>query len=264
MGTPMTIHYPDNDEITELQKGYIEDCYNALEQNWKESLDLNTFLRHFLIGELSGNTDTYWSVYMYKHRENNTIFIGPVWDFDLAFENDQRIYPVNNKKDYIYRSGGSTTGYMRTFADNIVVRDKDAKAKLLDIWKKARENHVNEQHLLDFIDKQEENLQESQKLNFMRWPIMNELVHQNPVLWGDYAAEVQNVRRFVSERLLWMDKKLGYTYEPSGIAHMPFDDTLPYQIFNLSGQPCTGNLHQLPHGIYIVRQGNNTRKIQVH
>ena len=262
-GTPMTIHYPDDDEITPQQKTYIEDCFNALEEDWKKTLDLNTFIRHFLVGELSGNTDTYWSTYMYKHRENDTIFTGPVWDFDIAFENDQRTYPINNKNDFVYRSGGSNTGNMRTFVDNIIVRDAGAKAKMLEIWGKAREANVNEQHLVDFINQQEEKLQESQKLNFMRWPIMNELVHENPKVWGSYTAEVQNVRQYMSERLLWMDKKLGYTYKPNGIADVTLDTAQPYQLYDLSGRSYTGNVERLPRGIYIVKQGNNTRKVQV-
>lgn len=94
MGNPMSIHYPEDDEITSQQKTYVENCFNTMEENWKEYLDLNTFLRHFFVGELSGNTDTYWSTYMYKHRGNDTIYVGPVWDFDLAFENDKRTYPI--------------------------------------------------------------------------------------------------------------------------------------------------------------------------
>ena len=262
-GTPVTIHYPDDDEITPQQKSYIEDCFNALEKDWKKTLDLNTFIRHFLVGELSGNTDTYWSVYMYKHRMNDTIFVGPVWDFDIAFDNDQRTYPVNSKKDFLYRSGGSTTGNMKKFVDNIVVNDAEAKAKMLEIWGKAREDGLTEQHLLDFIDKQVDNLQESQELNFMRWPMMNELVHENPIVWGSYAEEVENVRRFITERLTWMDNKLGYTYNPSGIIEATFDFAKPYQIYDLLGRSYTGSIQHLPKGLYIIRQGNNSRKIQV-
>ena len=262
-GTPMTIHYPDDDEITPLQKNYIENCFNAMEADWKKYLDTNTFIRHFLVGELSGNTDTYWSTYMYKHRENDTIYTGPVWDFDIAFENDNRTYPINSKKDFVYRSGGSTTGNMRSFVDNIIVRDAEAKAKMLKIWGEAREASINERHLVGFINQQEEYLEESQKLNFMRWPIMESLVHQNPVAWGSYAAEVQNVRRFISERLLWMDNKLGYTYEPNGIRETAPDLTRAHQIFDLSGRSYTDDLHRLPRGIYIVKQGSETRKIQV-
>ena len=263
MGTPMTIHYPDDDEITPQQKAYIENCFNEMEEDWKTSLDLSTFLRHFIVGELSGNTDTYWSVYMYKHRENDTIYFGPVWDFDLAFENDIRTYPINDKKSYLYRSGGSVAGKMRLLVDNIVVSDTDAKAKLLEIWGNARENKLNEDYLLNVIDTYEDYLQESQKLNFMRWPIMDELVHQNPVVWGSYEAEVQNVRRYISERLLWMDNKLEYSYNPTGIADLDFDESKSHQVYSMSGMPISGDLQNLPQGFYIVKQGRHIRKIQV-
>ena len=259
----MTVHYPDADEITPAQKQYIEDCYNALEEDWIRYLDLDTFIGHFLVGELSGNTDTYWSTYMYKQRMGNTIYVGPVWDFDIAFENDKRTYPINNKTDYVYRSGGSCTGNMKEFVDNIVIRHAGAKAEILKAWAKARESSINEEHLVDYINKQEENLQESQQLNFMRWPIMNERVHENPTVWGSYAAEVQNVRRYITERLTWMDKKLGYTYNPSGIMDATVDFDQPYQICDLSGRSYAGNVQQLPQGLYIVKQGNHNKKIQV-
>lgn len=262
MGNPVTIHYPEDDEITPQQKTYIVDCFNSMEDDWKGSLDLYTFIRHFLVGELSGNTDTYWSVYMYKHRGNDTIYVGPVWDFDLAFENDKRTYPINDKKNYLYRTGGSVVGKMQTLVDNIVIRDADAKSKILEIWGKAREGKVCEQYLLDFIDQMENNLLQSQKLNFMRWPIMNEAVQQNPVVWGDYAAEVQNVRRYLSERLLWMDNRIGYTYDPDGIG-IVYDEqgTKDKEIYNLQGCRVTGRT--LSKGIYIVKQGHNIKKIQV-
>lgn len=106
-GNPVTIKSPSDDEIVTEQYNYIKNYFNKMESQWQTYLDLNTFLRHFLVGEMSGNTDTYWSVYMYKDRGNDKMYTGPVWDFDLAFENDNRTYPVNNKTDYIYRSGGS-------------------------------------------------------------------------------------------------------------------------------------------------------------
>ena len=261
-GTPITVHYPDDDEITEPQKTYIRNSFNRMETQWEDYLDLNTFLRHFLVGELSGNTDTYWSVYMYKHRENDTIFTGPVWDFDLAFDNDQRTYPVNKKSDFLYRSGGSVTGNMKEFVDNIVVKSAIAKAQLLDIWDKARRERVNEQHLIAYIDSMEASMQQSQKLNFIRWPIMNERVHQNPPVAGSYEAEVQVLRRFISERLLWLDKKLGYTYIDNGIEAAKMDLSQPYQVFNMAGQPCHANLHHLPTGVYIVKQGQHTAKVK--
>ena len=63
-GNPVTIKSPDEDEIKPEQSQYIKNHFNLMEQQWNTYLDLTTFLRHFLVGELSGNTDTYWSVYM--------------------------------------------------------------------------------------------------------------------------------------------------------------------------------------------------------
>ena len=209
-GTPVTIKSPDEDSITAQQKNYITQHYNAMEANWRRYLDLNTFLRHFLVGEVSGNTDTYWSVYMYKHRANDTLYVGPCWDFDLAFDNDNRTYHVCDRSDYIYRSGGSTIGYMRTLVDNIVINDAAAKQQLKDLWAQLRRNGFTEESMLAYIDEQAELLAHSQQLNFLRWPILSQYVHQNPAARGSYQAEVENVRSYIRNRIPWMDRKLGF------------------------------------------------------
>ena len=262
-GNPVTIKSPDEDEITSNQKQYIRQFFNQMERQWSTYLDINSFLRHFLVGELSGNTDTYWSVYMYKERDENLMHVGPVWDFDLAFNNDQRIYPVNNKSDYIYRSGGSCAGRMRDFVDNIVVKDAAAKRQLLDIWDEARQSGLTEENLLAYIDRWTADLEQSQRLNFLRWPILNQRVHQNPAARGSFEAEVAVVRTFMKERIAWMDKKLGYTYKPNGISELRVDKAQPYQVFSLSGQPYGNSIDNLPSGIYIIRQGSAAQKIVV-
>ena len=209
-GTGVTIKSPNEDSITWEQSEYIRKHYSKMEKNWKKYLDLNTFLRHFIVGELSGNTDTYWSMYLYKHRSNDTLFVGPVWDFDLAFENDNRTYPIRNLNDYIYRTNGSTTGYLRSLVDKIVINDAAAKLQLLAIWEQARKAGLTEESMLQYVDEQEAMLQQSQQLNFMRWPIMTQYVHQNPRIWGSYEAEVENVRNYIKQRIPWMDNKIGF------------------------------------------------------
>ena len=258
-GNPVTIKSPDEDEIKPEQSQYIKNHFNKMEQQWSQYLDLTTFLRHFLVGELSGNTDTYWSVYMYKHRDNDIIYTGPVWDFDLAFDNDNRTYPIMNLTDYVYRTKGSCAGNMKSFVDNIVVHSATAKAQLLELWDQARRGGLTEENMLAYIDALEEELQQSQRLNFLRWPIMNKKVHMNPKTWGSYAAEVQNVRRFMKERIAWMDKKLGYN--SNGITIATLDYSHPYTVWTVSGQPCGTDLTLLAPGIYIVRQGQTTQKV---
>ena len=262
-GNPVTIKSPDEDSITTQQKNYIKGYFNKMEADWKSYLDLNSFLRHFLVGELSGNTDTYWSVYMYKDRDDDMMYTGPVWDFDLAFNNDLRTYPVNSKTDYIYRSGGSCAGNMRSFTDKIVVNDANAKKQLVEIWDEARQGGLTEENMVAYIDSLESVLQQSQKLNFIRWPMMNQLVHQNFKIWGSYEAEVENVRDFMKERIDWMDRKLNYTYNPTGIIDMCVDTSKPYQVFTLSGRNCGDNINSQRPGIYILRQGMAVKKVIV-
>ena len=217
-GTPFSIKSPDEDSITTQQKNYIRSQYNQMETDngWKQKLDLKTFLRHFLVGEVSGNTDTYWSVYMYKHRSNDTIYVGPCWDFDLAFDNDNRTYPVNNKTDYIYRSGGSSVGYMRSLVDKIVVYDAGAKQQLKDLWAQIRQSGFTEESMLDYIDEQAQMLEQSQRLNFTRWKILSQCVHLNPSARGSYQAEVDVVRSYMRNRIAWMDNKLGFDVSTLG------------------------------------------------
>ena len=266
---PVTIKSPDADSITSVQKNYIRNHFNKMESNWSSYLDLNTFLRHFLVGELSGNIDTYWSVFMYKHRLNDTIYTGPVWDFDLAFNNDGRIRHPNDMSDYVYRSGGSCAGNMRSFVDKIIINTESTKDQLLAIWDEARHNGIDQEHLVAFVDSMEEELLLSQELNFLRWPIMKKIVHQNPRIWGSYAAEVENVRDFIRKRVEWMDNRLGYTYVPESISTISDSDpddidfSRPYRVYSLSGQTLGTDLNALPTGIYIVRQDPLVKKVQI-
>lgn len=258
--TRVTIKSPDEDEITTQQKNYIRNHYSKMERSWRTYLDIDTYLRHFIVGEMSGNTDTYWSVYMYKQRGDDKIYTGPVWDFDLAFENDNRTYPINNHSQWVFQYG-SYEGYMRTLTNNII-NDSNAKAKLISIWDKARHNGLDEESLLAYVDDLSQQLNRSQELNFTRWPIMNEYIHQNPVIWGSYQAEVNNVKNYIRNRIAWIDNKLGYTFvpdDPSGISSASVNNDQPVKVYSISGVFLGNDINSLPTGIYIVRQGDTTR-----
>ena len=136
-----------------------------------------------------------------------------------------------------------------------------ARARLLEIWDEARQNGLTKESLVAYVDQLEAELEQSQTLNFLRWPIMNTKVHQNPRIWGSYSQEVQNVRSFISERVDWMDRKLNYTYVPSAITEVNINFNEPYEVYSLSGRYCGHNLHGQGHGVYIVRQKGKTLKV---
>lgn len=216
-GIPVTVKHPDEDDITQDQKDFIKSFFNLMEgavfasnytdsvNGYRKYLDLDSFLKNFIVGEFAGNTDTYWSVYMYKDAANGKLYTGPVWDYDLAFENDNRTYPINNLTDYIYAARGSVaSSAVRDMVTHIVKEDSSAKARLLEIWTEARSKGKLDQ-LNDLVDETAELLQESQELNFKRWDILNKQVHQNFQALGSYEAEVQTVKTYITTRLQTLD-----------------------------------------------------------
>ncbi len=225
-GVPVTIKYPKDDEIVPSQANYITSFFNQMETalystayrnptaGYRKYMDMETFIRHFLVGEISGNTDTYWSVFMYKHRNEDKFYFGPVWDFDLAYENDNRTYPVNNNPNWIFASTGSAANNVKNMV-NRLFSDPEFVTQLKLIYASYRDNNViSKEALLGVVNDYAEQLDASQELNFMRWNIMNTKVHQNPTTYGSYAAEVENVRNYIKARIQWMDKKLGYPPTP--------------------------------------------------
>lgn len=223
LGTPVTIKSPDDEDIVNAQTRYITDYFNRMEDavfdinfgdpetGYRRYLDLDSFLKHFMVGEMSGNTDTYWSVYMTKDRESDKFFTGPVWDFDIAFDNDQRTYPIEAHTDYIFASKGSVASEaMRQMVNRIVKEDDGARQRLLELWSEARNTKgIDETSLLEYVDKTVELLNESQKLNFLRWNILSERVHENPQASGSYEGEVAIVKNFIRKRLPQLDGFIG-------------------------------------------------------
>ena len=222
-GIPVTIKSPDDDEITPEQSAYIKDYFNKFETavftygftsettGYRKYLNLDSFLQYFIVGELDGNTDYFWSIYMSKERGEEKFVVGPVWDVDLGFDNDYRTYPIANKTDFIYRSGGSVaSSAVKRLVDRILVSDTKARERLKYLWSDARVNrHYNPTYYCKLVDRYAEQLAESQELNFKRWNILGESVHMNPAVSGSYEGEVQRVKDYLNERFAQLDRIIG-------------------------------------------------------
>ena len=272
-GTPVTIQYPDEEDLTGQQYDYISSLFNSMESKvygsdpanettgYPAMLDVDAFLRHFLVGELSGNTDTYWSVYMSKDRGSDEPFrVCTVWDFDLAFENDRRTYPINGLSSYVCLSSkSSAAGDMRNFVRRIVNTQKD---RISELWSQARnEGGMSKEQMMVYVDSLAGVLQQSQEMNFMRWPILSVKVQQNFQALGSYDREVEFLKSFIAARFDWMDKKAGYE-KPDIVTDMTLTThgnagKAVQGYYSLQGMPLAG----LPgRGVYIVRYSDGTSR----
>ena len=267
---PVTIKSPDEEDITPEQSKYVADFFNKMEETvyatyfdnkdygWRSILDAETFLKHFLIGELSGNTDTYWSVYQYKKRGEDKAYTGPVWDFDIAFDNDYRTYPLNNKSEFVCFNGGSTAGSMGQFVRRVVLQDAQTIPELREIWAVARCNGIDSASLCMWIDSIAEEIDRSQTFTFMRWDILNRQEHMNPVARGSFAAEVAYLKEYITKRVEWMDKRLGYVHTDvqSPVTSCP----LPIAIWDIMGRMvyAGSEMPMLENGLYVVQENGQT------
>ena len=267
---PVTIKSPDEEDITPEQSKYVADFFNKMEETvyatyfdnkdygWRSILDAETFLKHFLIGELSGNTDTYWSVYQYKKRGEDKAYTGPVWDFDIAFDNDYRTYPLNNKSEFVCFNGGSTAGSMGQFVRRVVLRDAQTIPELREIWAVARCNGIDSASLCMWIDSIAEEIDRSQTFTFMRWDILNRQEHMNPVARGSFAAEVAYLKEYISKRVEWMDKRLGYVH--TDVQSPVTSSPLPIAIWDIMGRMvyAGSEMPMLENGLYVVQENGQT------
>lgn len=221
-GLPVTIKSPDDDEITPEQSAYIRDYFNRLEPLMKDTdpvtgyrsiFDIRSFIQHMLVNEIAGNTDAYWSTYMYKHRNDGRIYTGPVWDFDIGWDNDIRTWHVweTSGNGWLWNSGrASAANGMLYFAQRILVKDPSTAAEIHDIWRDARMRGLSTQWLLDLVDRTAQELDQSQHLNFLRWPILNQQVHMNPQAAGSYAGELDVLRNYIRKQMPHLDAVVGY------------------------------------------------------
>lgn len=260
-GNPVTIKSPDDPQVNE-QKDYITDHFNKMEalvfdknydveEGYQKYLDLPSFLKRHLHQELIANIDALWSCFMYKKRGDDKFYTGPVWDHDLAFDNDQRTHlnvTTSNNVNWAYKYGSYASsdhayGYSRATIelwDNILA-DPIAEHKMWAEWARLRcTKAVDLDELNSVIDGYYYMLGGvAQDMNFTRWDILNSQVHQNYIARGSYQAEVDYLKTYLGFRIPWMDNKLNCkedTYELTisdakwATLYIPFAAEIPNEL----------------------------------
>ena len=220
-GNKLSIHDPDEDIIQPEQIQYIQNTWNNMESivfssNYTDKetglrsvLDIETFLKWFLVSEFNGNTDMICQVFKYKERGDDHFYTGPIWDADLALENDKTTYPANDRMDWTYKVRCST-GNWNIFL-NRVLSDPSVFVQLQELWAGLRRKGVfNPEDLASDVDSLRAEVRASANLNFIRWPYLTQEISLNPVVPGSWEAEVDRVRDFVYDRVAWMDDMLSY------------------------------------------------------
>ncbi|MBK5722615.1 CotH kinase family protein [Dysgonomonas sp. Marseille-P4677] len=203
------VNRPEN--IPSDQKEYIKNYIQNIEDilyginevntvaELPKYLDIKSFIDYLLLNEMSKNVDgnLRLSTFVYKNKDDDKLYFGPVWDYDIAFGN---VDYDNCEKTYDWHARNKANWYKEFF------RHPEFDQMVTNRWKELRSDKLKDLH--PFIDALAEEMQISQSKNFTRWPILDKRVWPNPIITGSYQGEIDYLKSWLTQRLNWMDQEL--------------------------------------------------------
>jgi hypothetical protein len=234
-GLKITIKYPDSDEIAAEQETYIQNYINAFESKlfaanfkdpeagYRSMVDTASLVNWYIACELTGNSDSFWSTYLYKRRSNDKLYFGPLWDFDIAFNNDNRLGNAINKlmREHAFNP---RTWIQRFWEDEWFQKAVERK------WKALVDGGIYNQ-LTAYIDETATLLENSQVKNFQRWNILNTRVYRETYLFTTYAGGVNYLKTYLRDRITFLNTSFISPEPPQPTAPFVAEDFY-YNILN--------------------------------
>ncbi|GAB3014169.1 CotH kinase family protein [Niabella terrae] len=207
---PVTVKFPDEEEISTDQLNYISGYFQDFEdrlfsnnfkdpnEGYRKILDLPSFINYYLANEVSGNPDMLWSMKMYKNSGTDPLlYTGPVWDFDLAVNNDKRL---GDAQELLMLDKAH---FVRAWIDRLR-EDPELMLQIRERWNQVKPTLAT---IPDYVDSLALSLQFSQKPNFIRWDILSEPnIHLSWFTGNSFEEYVAFLREYYSKRLVWLDQ----------------------------------------------------------
>jgi len=211
-GLKITVKTPDSDKIVPAQlnyiKNYIADFENRLfSENYKDPIsgyrakvDTTSLVNWYIGCELTGNSDSFWSTYIYKKRADDKLYFGPMWDYDIAFNNDNRLGDATEK--LMSQAAFSP----RTWIEQLLT-DKWFQAAVWRRWQEIESNNLLGT-LNTYINDTQTLINASQQNNFKLWNILNTRVYNETYLFSTYGEGVDYLKTYLGKRISFLNDKL--------------------------------------------------------
>jgi len=208
-GMKVSIKHPDDDDYAPEQVTWITNYFATVENalfsqdfknpvtGWRKYINMASWVDYCIINEMAGNSDAWWQTFMSKERGIDFFVMGPVWDFDIAFNNDNRIFNATNR--LMIEAAHDPKVWINRF-----MQDETFKAAIKTRWNEKK----GELFLLtDYVDELASLLDMSQKANFKRWNISQQtLGHANPAPVS-YPEAIRQLKYYLQERYKFLDNE---------------------------------------------------------
>ena len=221
--------YPNHDKLDDRQLAYIHSCINRMEAalaspgysdpetGYRRYLDVESFIDYQIATELGHNLDGYrLSGKFYKRRDDvDGRFKMAIWDTNLAYGNCDRcdgwrtdtwVYQSN---DVLYRAGEV---YLVPFWWYRLNCDEAYTAQLKARWAEMRAANLSEDRVMATVDSLASVLTShgAEARNSQAWPRWGQYVWPNYYVAKDFNDEVAYIKRWLHDRLAWMDQALDF------------------------------------------------------
>jgi len=206
---PFCIDTPDESAITRNQLAFIKNLLAQVEQdlygpNRLDRINAASFADWYLLQEFFRNNDAIFfsSDFMWKDTAaaastpDRLLNMGPVWDFDRSAGN------VNYNENWNIEGCWVSKPYQPNWFSRLF-DNPDFVALTIARWKQKRPALAT--FINSGIDTYSRRLEGAQLRNFARWPIFG-VPMTNYYAFSNHAEEVAFLRRFLNERMAWLDK----------------------------------------------------------
>ncbi len=214
--------YPKQEDIVPQQQAYIQNYIYTFESlmagpdyadpqhGYTQDLDAASCVDVFILNEISRNVDGYrLSAFMHKDRDskNGKLTMGPIWDYDLAFGNADY---YNGAKLFGWQVDFrvESDDYQIPFWWRKLMQDSSFARRINSRWRELRKSILDVQRIHACIDSMAQHLDEAQKRNFERWPILGTYVWPNAFIGQTYSEELNYLKQWVNLRILWMEANI--------------------------------------------------------
>jgi hypothetical protein len=214
--TQEQIDYIDN-AIDEMEDAFASPRYKDPEVGYAKYIDVQNFVDYQLAEELAHNVDAYrLSGKFFKRRDSvDNRFKMVIWDMNLAYGNAKHLFAWKND-NWRYRDNANMyyQGEMNLipFWWIRLNNDNAYKERLKERWAQYRESNVSDRNIMATIDSLTRVVTSygAMDRNSRAWPTWGEYVWPNYYVSTDYEDEIAYLKQWLTERIAWMDSKLGY------------------------------------------------------
>lgn len=214
----MTYKYPKDDECKPEQYAYISDFIGKAEQalygsnykdpqnGWRKWFDEKTLADFIIIKELAGDLDGYTSTYLYKRRDVDKFFFGPIWDCDKGWNNDKRVphsqyQPLSSLMIY---AGFWMPSYVENDWFWRFWSDETFRAFVARRWAARKDELIalTKEQLRQMPAAMEKSIE----ANFTVWPFYYQYSGEANMPARTYQLEIERMARLTDERAALLDR----------------------------------------------------------